>query len=379
MINQADTDLSVQLQKDFSRNTWCVLGLPFDEVTMGQAVDEVVLAITEKRFFFVSTPNLNFLCAAQTDQDFKHSVINSDLSVADGMPIVVVAKLLKIPITERVAGSDLINRLSEAKTEHKIKVFFLGGEPEVAKTAHTKLNALDNQLISVGYLDPGFVSVDKMSTDDIISTINQQEIDFLIVSLGAKKGQAWIEKNKDRLSHVSAISHLGAVVNFFAGTVKRSPVWMQKSGLEWFWRIYQEPALWKRYAADGFQFLKLLCFNVLPYWIWLTLKKSSNLNDLPAQLSITHDSDNLTTITLSGHCLQNNNLPLRDAFIQGLLNKTDIIIDLETVKDIDGHFLGLCLLLQKYTLINKKSLQLINASKEIKKIARWNCVGYLFN
>jgi N-acetylglucosaminyldiphosphoundecaprenol N-acetyl-beta-D-mannosaminyltransferase len=82
----------------------------------------------------------------------------------------------------------------------------------------------------VGYYDPEFVSVEKMGTAAIIEEINKHEIDFLIVSLGAKKGQTWIEKNRDKLNEL-IVSHLGAVVNFFSGLVKRSPKWMHCIGL----------------------------------------------------------------------------------------------------------------------------------------------------
>ncbi|MEE9336850.1 MAG: hypothetical protein V3U87_02110, partial [Methylococcaceae bacterium] len=79
MTNETMTNFDEQLDKDFSRNLWCILGLPFDVVDMKEAIKEVVLASTENRWCFISTPNLNFLCTAQTDTDFRQSVINSDL------------------------------------------------------------------------------------------------------------------------------------------------------------------------------------------------------------------------------------------------------------------------------------------------------------
>jgi N-acetylglucosaminyldiphosphoundecaprenol N-acetyl-beta-D-mannosaminyltransferase len=89
-----------QLERDFSRNIWCILGFSFDNITMYQVIESIVLAASEKNSYFISTPNLNFLCAAHTD--FRQSVINYDLSVADDMPIILL---------ERVAGSDLIHFL----------------------------------------------------------------------------------------------------------------------------------------------------------------------------------------------------------------------------------------------------------------------------
>ena len=86
--------------------------------------------------------------------------------------------------------------------------------------------------------------------------MNAARPDFLVVSLGAAKGQAWIMRNLHRLD-VPLVSHLGAVVNFVAGEVRRAPRWMQRSGLEWAWRVKEEPALLRRYAGDALRLLPL--------------------------------------------------------------------------------------------------------------------------
>lgn len=112
--------------KDLKRNIWCLLGLPFDAIDMNGAVDRVYEAVCTRKKCFISTPNLNFLMASQNDVEFRNSVINSDLSVADGKPIIWLARILNIPLPERVAGSDLIEVLIENKQKRKtIKVFFL--------------------------------------------------------------------------------------------------------------------------------------------------------------------------------------------------------------------------------------------------------------
>ena len=192
--------------------------------------------------------------------------------LADGMPIIWLAMLLKIPIAERVAGSTLFEALRESTTQDGIaplKVFFFGGPDGVAQTAASRLNADFNPhaanggMVCVGYESPGFGSIADMSTPAIIERINATNADFLVVSLGAKKGQAWIEHNR-ALLNTPVISHLGAVVNFVAGKVTRAPKWVQKSGLEWLWRIKEEPGLWRRYWGDGLELLKLLAKQVLP-------------------------------------------------------------------------------------------------------------------
>jgi N-acetylglucosaminyldiphosphoundecaprenol N-acetyl-beta-D-mannosaminyltransferase len=367
---------SLDREKDFLRNVWCVLGLPFDAVDLPQCANEIIATATEKKRCFLSTPNLNFLCAAQTDEHFRQSVINSDLSIADGFPIVLIAKLLGIPLPERVAGSGLMEYLLNRKTDSPLKVYFFGGESGVGEQASLKINDANAGLYSVGYYCPGFGSVNEMSRPEIIEQINASNCDFLIVSLGAKKGQAWIEQNREHLN-VPVISHLGAVINFFAGSVKRAPLHWQRLGLEWLWRIYQEPKLWKRYFDDGLCFLGMLFTNVFPYWFWLK-KNKSHYNHL-AGVTITEQKTMNETINvfLSGRCFYKDIEPLRELFSCLSSQSKNIIIDLTNVTIIDNAFLGLSLVLYQHLKANGNTLGFINANKTVLSLFKWNKVNYL--
>jgi N-acetylglucosaminyldiphosphoundecaprenol N-acetyl-beta-D-mannosaminyltransferase len=172
------------------RKVWNILGLIFDEITLSETIEYTKKAAINNQDCFISTPNLNFVITANSNDIFFHSVIESDLSVADGMPIIWVAKLLGIPIRERVAGSTLFETLRNQTNEsEKIKVFFFGGLPGVAKQANDKLNEKDSYLVSCGYYDPGFVDVDLMSDQTTLDYINEANPDFIVVALGAEKGQ----------------------------------------------------------------------------------------------------------------------------------------------------------------------------------------------
>ncbi len=363
------------IDRDFSRNVWCLLGLPFDVISLEQAAKEILSAAEDKESCFLSTPNLNFLCGAQTDDTFRQSVIESDLSVADGFPIVLVAKLLNVPITERVAGSDLIDYLFRRNTDKPIKVFFFGGGPGVGERASEKINASPAGLQAVSHFAPGFGSVDEMSTKGIIDTINQYDIDFLIVALGAKKGQDWIVRNKVLL-RPPVISHLGAVINFFAGTVIRAPILLQRIGLEWLWRIYQEPALWQRYYYDGITFMGMLFNNVIPYAVWLKFSKTKRAGE---NLGITSyiTAEQNKVITLQGYCIHNTLTPLRAEFKNTATENRDVLIDMAGVTLIDPAFLGLCLILYKYLKISGNSLRLINPTQAVSRIIVWQKVDKL--
>lgn len=248
------------------RNLHWILGLPFDAVTLQEAVQRVRTAAIDRTPLFISTPNLNFLIASQKDPEFRDSVIRSDLSLADGMPIIWLAKLLKVPIHERVAGSSLFEvlRYQPIKAgERPLRVYFFGGPDGIAQRANAAINHDSSSMVCCGYMSPGFGSLEEMSTPEILQQINACQADFVVVSLGAKKGQAWIERNRSQIT-APVISHLGAVVNFVAGNVQRAPAWVQRIGMEWVWRIKEEPSLWIRYVKDGFGLLHLWITQVLP-------------------------------------------------------------------------------------------------------------------
>src|SRR5262245_1085915 len=214
--------------------------------------------------FFISTVNINFLVAGQTDVKFKESLFRSNLCTVDGMPVMWIARLLGIPVKERTAGADLFEALKLFRTPARpLKVFLFGGKEGVAASAGERLNADRKGLVCVGTYYPGFGSIDEMSTDEIMKTINSSGADVLLVALGAAKGQAWLLRNHERL-RIPVRAHLGAVMNVQAGTVNRAPKRIQKLGLEWLWRIKEEPQLWRRYLHDGFVLFRILLTRILP-------------------------------------------------------------------------------------------------------------------
>jgi N-acetylglucosaminyldiphosphoundecaprenol N-acetyl-beta-D-mannosaminyltransferase len=247
---------------DFSRDLCFLLGLPFDVIDLDTAVARIHAAVASRTRLFISTPNTNFVVAARRDQAFRDSVFHSDMSLMDGKPLVWAARLMGIPVPERVSGADVFEALRRPGSD-PMSVYLFGGQTGVAARAAANINASQGPLKCVGFDEAGFGSVEDMSDDATIDRINASRADFLVVSLGAAKGQAWIEHNMPRLQ-VPVVSHLGAVVGFVAGSLKRAPPWMRRSGLEWLWRVKEEPHLWRRYVSDGLVFLRLLACNVVP-------------------------------------------------------------------------------------------------------------------
>lgn len=367
MINQGHHSL-------LNRELFCILGLPFDAISLSETCSQVNSDIDKKQRCFLTTPNLNFLITAQSDSSFFQSVVDSDLIIADGMPIIWIAKLLGLPFTERVAGSDLFDALSKNKDQkQKSSVFFFGGQQGIAEQACHKLNESSQALSCCGFYDPGFVSVDEMSSADIIEHINSTNPDFLLVALGAGKGQAWIQKNRKKLN-APVLSHLGAVVNFVAGNVIRAPVFWQRCGMEWLWRIRQEPGLWKRYFFDGLAFLKLLSFKVFPlalYDRWL--KQSASFN-IPANVTHSDESDQYK-VKLTGSIKNAELSSIKQTFIDLLqADQKDVTLDCSELNYIDSAFIGSLMLFQRDLNEQDRQLFIQNPPKRIIRLLNLNNV-----
>lgn len=324
---------------DFNRRVYCVLGLPFDAVDMDQTVALLLARAAEGELCFFSTPNLNFLITSLQDPAFRGSVMRSSLSLADGMPVIWLARLLGLPFTARVAGATVFEQL-RVQRAMPIKVFFFGGPDGVAQQASDAMNAARGNMRCVGAYSPGFGTLAEMSTPAIIDRINASKADLLVVSLGAKRGQTWIEHNLEALN-TPLVSHLGAVVNFVAGTVSRAPSKLGGLGLEWLWRIKEEPALWRRYWHDGVALLQLLTTRALPAAFAM---RSVRTTKRPPVLHERDDGQHYI-LTLDGGWHEAVLGEMRSALTRATMRRRPVRVELLPDCRLDSAALGLLLLL----------------------------------
>jgi N-acetylglucosaminyldiphosphoundecaprenol N-acetyl-beta-D-mannosaminyltransferase len=359
---------------DFSREVYCLLGVPLDSVDLAGAEQRIRAAAAKRSPCFLSTPNVNWLVACQSDAELRDSVIHSDLSVADGMPLVWLAGLAGIPIRERVAGAALFEALRAGRGK-RLSVYFFGGPDGVAELAARRLNDESGGLTCAGYQAPGFGSIDEMSTEDVIARINASKADVLAVSLGARKGQAWIERNRGRLD-VPVVSHLGAVLHFAAGTVRRAPAWVQACGLEWLWRVKEEPRLLRRYLSDGAALLALVVTRGVPY-AWYLRRHRPDAEQLAAAKVETRDEAQSYAVSLHGAWAQSNIARLRRCFYHAALSGKDILLDMSGVTHLDCAFIGLVMLLQSHQRQHGKQLRIHSVPRPMRRIFKYCCAEYL--
>ncbi len=224
------------------RKTVDIMGVPVDNVTMDKAVDRVISFLSEDKVHSVYTPNAEIMMAAQRDANLKNILMTADLLVADGAGVVLASKILGCNLPERVAGFDLINRVFSLSGKKKFKLFLFGGKPEVAEQAGHKITSLYPGVEIAGCRN-GYFS--KENEPEIINQINSSGANILLVALGAPKQELWIHEHKNLLT-TSVCIGVGGSLDVFAGTAKRAPVFFQKNGLEWLYRLYKEPWRYKR-------------------------------------------------------------------------------------------------------------------------------------
>ena len=360
---------------NFDRQVHCLFGMPIDALDMATAEQRIRASVATGSRCFLSTPNVNYLIACQSDEAFRNSIVNSDLSVVDGMPLVWLARLMGIPLRERVAGASLFESLRSAPGK-PLAVYFFGGSDGDAEAASRRLAQKGKGLTCVGYESPGFGSVEELSTEAIIQRINASHADILVISLGAPKGQAWIEHNRRRLN-VPVITHLGAVLHFTAGTVNRAPAWMQKSGLEWLWRIKEEPALSRRYWRDGKAFLRLLTTRALPY-AWSQKRRKPSAYQLQRAAVELQENGHRCTLVLHGAWTRSNLAPLRESFLKASLTKKDLRLEMGSVTYLDSALVGLLMLLERHQRLQGRRFLLASLPQRIRRTLDYCGAGYLY-
>jgi N-acetylglucosaminyldiphosphoundecaprenol N-acetyl-beta-D-mannosaminyltransferase len=329
---------------DFNRDLCFLLGLPFDVIDLDTAVARIRAAVASRTRLFISTPNTNFVVAARRDAAFRNSVFHSDMSLMDGKPLVWAARLMGIPVPERVSGADVFEALRRPGSD-PMSVYLFGGQSGVAARAAANINAAQGPLSCVGFDEAGFGSVEDMSDDATIDRINASGADFLVVSLGAAKGQAWIEHNLPRLK-VPVVSHLGAVVGFIAGSLKRAPPWMRRSGLEWLWRVKEEPHLWKRYVSDGLVFLRLLACEVVPSA--LSRRASRYPNQAAQKVCEISESETGMTMTLTGTLGSSEQQTLKQICQLSANSTCPLTLDLSGINEMNNSCFAYLALLQAH-------------------------------
>lgn len=228
-----------------------LLNTKVDNLTMAEAVGEIDRLIQEKSFANVVTPNLDHIVMLEKDEEFQEIYREAALVLTDGQPLVWYSKLKGTPIKEKVSGSDLFPEVCAMCARKGYSVFFFGAAEGVAETAAEVLKEKYPGLKIAGTISPIFgFEKNPEQTDEYIHLIREANADVLAFALGTPKGEKFAYRNREKLGSM-VVLNIGATFNFIAGKVQRAPAWMSRCGLEWVYRMTQDPKrLVKRYWND---------------------------------------------------------------------------------------------------------------------------------
>ncbi len=230
-----------------------------DSLAFGEAIDAIEDLVRRGKGGMVFTPNVDHIVVAEEDAAFRAAYARADLALVDGTPVVWAARLLGSPLPEKISGSDLIRPLAERAAARGWRVYFLGGRPGVALEAKSILEREYPGLQVVGTSAPMIdLSKDISEQREAIEAIRDARPDLLFLALGAPKQEIFAHRIRAVVGPVVMLG-IGASLDFVTGAAKRSPTWMSALGIEWIYRLAQEPdRLWKRYLLRDPKFLPIL-------------------------------------------------------------------------------------------------------------------------
>ena len=321
--------------------TLVLFGLPFHDITLEETLAWIDHLIADRRASYLVTANLDFAAQASHDVELQRILLEAELVLCDGTPLVWASHMTGKPLRERVAGSDLVPRLMAHAEKRGYRIFLLGGEEEVLAKAAAKVMADHPLLPTVECYSPPFARLQDMDHQAIVERLRVARPDILLVAFGCPKQEKWIYMHYRELGIPCSIG-VGATIDFLAGRVSRAPAWVARCGIEWIYRLIQEPRrLGGRYARD-------LLFLVTQTW-----KEARSMHrpvehpvesGLPADHrgkggDARHDGDDhFQVLVWSGALVAAR----QESFVLPSLTKP-FIIDLSGVTSVDSSGLGVLL------------------------------------
>lgn len=266
MSSHSISEVEAQLEQKLD-----LLGVGFQPLDYETALHRFQRWIDQRQPHQVCIANVHTIMTSRHDADLR-DINNRSLVTLDGLPLVWYARRVHGAKVDRVCGPDLMLKCLDQGRAKGWKHFLLGGKPEVLEALQTRMLERFPGLAIVGMHSPPFRELSAEEDAALVAMINNANADFLWVGLGAPKQEKWIAAHLDRIT-VPVQLGVGAAFDFHSGHIRRAPMWMQRYGLEWLYRMWQDPRLIKRYLATNPVFLRLF----LRDWLWVRWLRQGSL------------------------------------------------------------------------------------------------------
>lgn len=356
------------------RKLLILLGVPIDDLTMDEALDRldefVHIGRATGKGHQVATVNADFVVNSLRDPELRRILQEADMATADGMPLVWGARLLGVNLADRVTGADMVPALAERAAQRGYSLFLLGARPGVAAHAAQILQERYPGLNIVGVLSPPNRSVLEMDPA-LLDEIKAVNPDILLVAFGNPKQEKWISMHTGALQ-VPVCIGVGGTLDFIAGITKRAPRWMQRVGLEWVYRLLQEPRrLWKRYVLD------LVYFSYFFVRQWWEMRKGPP----PSTLLPTSDIllvEDTAILAIRGRLDVTNQALFVQQAEQALAVSPFLVVNLAEAEFLDSSALGALVALSKRARAASGALSLAAVPAHIAQLLAITRLDYFF-
>lgn len=233
-----------------------ILGVDIDNITLDEAgqITKNLIETSNKSCNLIVAPNVEFIMEAQKNQHFFEILKNAKLATPDSIGVIIGGKLQNKRFKERIPGQSYLRKVFEIGEKQGWTFYLLGGRGNIPKRAKEHLESIYPKAKIVGYHE-GFFEED--SEEQVIEEINRLKPNVLFVAMGAPMQEKWIFENKDKLK-VDVAAGQGGTFDYEAGSIKRAPVFIQKIGLEWLWRLIKQPSRIKRMIVLPIYLIKII-------------------------------------------------------------------------------------------------------------------------
>ncbi|HXV64070.1 MAG TPA: WecB/TagA/CpsF family glycosyltransferase [Vicinamibacteria bacterium] len=240
-----------------------ILGIGVSPINTSKALRTLDEWIEKREKHYVTITSVHGIVESQSDRELKRIHNRAGMVTPDGMPLVWLSRLQGFATVDRVCGPEFLPAVCEHSVNRRYRHYFYGGKDGVADLLRDGLTRRFPGLEVVGTFSPPFRALTEEEDQRIVATLNEANPDIVWVGLSTPKQERWMAAHADRLQAPVLIG-VGAAFDFNAGLLRRAPRWMQRSGLEWLFRLSMEPSrLWKRYLRNNPQFLWLVFQQML--------------------------------------------------------------------------------------------------------------------